>query len=339
MAKMARSPPDGDGDAELRMKIHSMCMVKNEADVIEECLEAAAAWSDHIYVFDNGSTDGTWEKVQALARRCPAVVPFKQDPVAFSDGLRADIHEAFRNRVQPGDWWCRLDADEFYVDDPRVFLAKVPAAFEYVVNASLSYYFTDVDAAAWEADPEAFARTPVQERLRHYVNHWSEPRFMRASPTLAWSRSEGGWPRHLYSARAYPVRIWVKHFCYRSPEQIERRLASRRGAIESGTAFGHEAIADFGQSVAALRQGRPHGGADAESTPTTSWRDRIVPASALAFDAGDRRLEVNEHLMPPLGGGFDRPLWKEAAVRVRDALRALRPARGAAMPGVPAGSA
>jgi hypothetical protein len=297
------------------MQIHGLCIVKNEADVIEECLEAACEWCDHVYVLDNGSTDGTWQKVRAMAVRRPAIVPFRQDPAPFSDGLRADIFNAFRDRAGPADWWCRLDADEFYVDDPRVFLAKVPPAFDYVVSASFSYYFTDVDARAWEADPLRFELMPVQQRLRHYVNHWSEPRFMRAAPGLAWTRADGGWPASLYTARAWPVRIWVKHFCYRSPAQIEQRLASRRGAIESGVAFGHEALADFAGAVAGVRQSRAGFGRAGIEHATSSWRDRVVPAASLCFDALDRRLEVNESLMPPLPGGFHRPAWRRWASR------------------------
>lgn len=29
-------------------KIHSICVVKNEADIIEECLKAASQWSDYV---------------------------------------------------------------------------------------------------------------------------------------------------------------------------------------------------------------------------------------------------------------------------------------------------
>jgi hypothetical protein len=31
-----------------------------------------------------------------------------------------------------GDWWCILDADEFYIDDPREFLEAVPKRFSSV---------------------------------------------------------------------------------------------------------------------------------------------------------------------------------------------------------------
>ena len=37
--------------------------VKNEVDIIDQSLRAAASWCSKIYVFDNGSDDGTWETV------------------------------------------------------------------------------------------------------------------------------------------------------------------------------------------------------------------------------------------------------------------------------------
>lgn len=41
------------------MKIYSLLLVKNEADIIASILKAAAQWSDKVIVMDNGSTDET----------------------------------------------------------------------------------------------------------------------------------------------------------------------------------------------------------------------------------------------------------------------------------------
>src|SRR5215469_2313613 len=61
------------------VKIHGLCIVKNETDILEESLASALRWCDHIYIFDNGSTDGTWELVKNLAIEHPQIVPYKQD--------------------------------------------------------------------------------------------------------------------------------------------------------------------------------------------------------------------------------------------------------------------
>jgi glycosyl transferase family 2 len=303
------------------MRIHGMCMVKDEADIVEEALTAAAAWCDHIYVFDNGSTDGTWELVQRLADDVPQIVPWKTDPAPFSDGLRAQIFERFRSASDPGDWWCRLDADELYIDDPRTFLRKVPEEHAVVWTASFSYYLTDKDAELYEREPERYADdVPVQEKIRWYVNHWSEPRFFRYSEGIDWS-NDGGFPAFVETATPYPVRIWLKHFPYRSPQQIVRRLAARQEAVTRGV-FGHEAIADWGQAVGAVRSTRALMERTGVEFATVDWKERIVPATSLDYDAHDGRLAVNEALMPKLPGRATRA--ERARARLRAVARRVR---------------
>ncbi len=280
------------------MRVHGICIVRDEADVFEECITAALLWCDHVYVFDNGSIDGTWELVQKLAERHPQIVPYKREDTCFSDGLRADIFNEFRARCHPSDWWCRLDADEFYIDDPRIFLAKVPFKYDTVWTASFSYYFTDKDAELYRENPAKYSATPVQQRLRYYVNHWSEPRFIRHRDSIVWTREHGGWPESMSQALAYPVRIWVKHYAYRSPEQIERRLLSRRPAIESGKSFSHEAVANWSSAVASVRQTRAGFANYSPKLAARNWEERIVSASSLDFDNFDRRYNINENIMP-----------------------------------------
>jgi hypothetical protein len=280
------------------MKIHALCLVKNEADVLQETLISALHWCDHIYVFDNGSTDGSWELVNELAKQYPQVVPYKQDDVLYTNGLRADIFNAFQSKAGPQDWWCALDGDEFYIDDPRVFLTKVSCRFQTVWAASLNYYLTDRDVTSYEKDPVGFLKTPVQQRMRYYLANWGELRFFRHSDSIMWARAEGGFPPAMFTAPAYPVRIWLKHYQYRSPEQIQRRLRTRRPAMEASTGFLHEVTPNWGTAIATkqdapldFKNARPEFAGDC-------WEERVVSATSLYYDAFDRRYTVNESLMP-----------------------------------------
>ena len=281
------------------MKIHGLCLVKNEADVLQETLISALHWCDHIYVFDNGSSDGTWELVKELAKQHLQIVPYKHDDVIYSNGLRADIFNAFRSSAGPRDWWCWLDADEFYIDDPGIFLAKIPDRFRIVWTASFAYYFTDQDAILYRQDPVRYLEIPVEQRLRYYLNHWGEPRFFRHSDDIVWSRDRS-FPETLSGVLAYPVRIWLKHYQYRSPEQIERRLLTRRPAIEAGNGFRHEALANWGAAVAAARNASPDFEDARPEFAGARWEERIVPAASLDYDGFNRRYVVNESLMPPM---------------------------------------
>lgn len=266
------------------MKLHGITLVKNEADILGDVLEAAADWADSIYVLDNGSTDGSWELAQEMAKTHPQIVAVDRDTGPYSNTLRRDVFEAFRDRAAPGDWWCKLDADEFYVDHPHRFLARVPERYRLVFGSSFQYHFTDRDRAAFEADPEGWERRPVRERLRHYRNDHSEPRFVRHGPGI-WDSG------HPQDEPVYPVRIWLRHYQYRSPRQIQSRLDSRLAASREGRGFRHEAAGNWGADKGA---GAP------SASGAASWESRVVPAANLDFDAGDGRLVPREELLWPI---------------------------------------
>jgi len=124
-------------------RILGMCVVKNEADIIEECLLSAQKWCDRIFILDNGSNDGTWEIVQKMRNEC--IVPWKQDARPFRDPLRGLLFNAFHDEVRPNDWWCRLDADEFYIDEPRKFLSGISRFHRVVWGLAIEYYLTQED--------------------------------------------------------------------------------------------------------------------------------------------------------------------------------------------------
>jgi glycosyltransferase involved in cell wall biosynthesis len=279
------------------MDIHGITIVRDEADVIAQSLRAATAWCDHIYVLDNGSTDGTWEIVQDLARTHEEVIPHKKWQGPFTESLRGEIFRHFRpHRSTPGDWWCRLDADEFYIDDPRIFLRKVPATYGNVWSSHFNFYFTGKDLRHYEEDPSHYTSdTPIEERLRYYRNNWSELRFFRDDGELVWQEGRP-WPDAL--GRVYPVRIWLKHYQYRSPEQIERRLKRRADLMNRGENhnFFHEVTTNWITTVVD-REGTAR---EVDRSLEPSWRDRIVPPEKLDYDAHDQQLVHRPDLLPNL---------------------------------------
>lgn len=253
------------------MRIFGNCLVKNEADMIEETLRKAAQWCDRIYVLDNGSTDGTWEKVQALAATEPRIVAFRQLAVPFRNDLRRHVFDAFRGEAQPGDWWCVLDADEIYVDDPREFLAAVPRRHHVVWGAYFQHYFTDLDVAREAADPRSYPpHTPAEDALRYWRCDYSEVRFYRHRPGLRWET--GSAPRHL--GVVHPRRIRFKHYQYRSPAQIALRLATRQLAIQQGC----ENFADYSSE--------------------TDWRQKVVPAASCRTARTAADYVIDESVLP-----------------------------------------
>ena len=246
-------------------RIFSICVVKNEGDIIEHCLATARKWSSRIFVYDGESTDDTWDKV--LAMQDEVIVPWKQDGKVFQESLRSEVFNAFRREAKIGDWWCHLDADEFYVSDPRAFLEKVPPAYHVVWGIMVEYYLTRRDVETIDFTLPVAERLPL---LRHYRAQNSEPRFFRHRQRLKWPPFTG-WPLHM--GIPFPERLLFRHYKYRSPKQIQTRLDTRRNNIDRGFAGW-------------------------ESQRTANWCDKLVDPDACEVDVGDDSLKVDDAALP-----------------------------------------
>jgi len=251
-------------------KIHAICVVKNEVDIIAACLRSAEQWADRIIVYDNKSDDGTWEVVKGLANA--RIIPWKQDGKVFQESIRAEVFNNFKAQASPGDWWCRLDADEFYVEDPKIFLARVPWPYHVVWGIAAEFYLTEADLG------KGFL-APIENRLealRYYRVENSEPRFFRHRKGLRWPMNTG-WPVHM--GPVWRERILYKHYKYRSAEQTQKRLDTRREAVARGFPGWDHAIAP-------------------------SWRDKIQESSSLKRYNGGRfeysETDLPNHIEPPL---------------------------------------
>lgn len=230
------------------MKIFGICLIKNEADIIAYSLNRHSEWADQIFVYDNGSTDGTWEIVLDLAKINPKIIPFKQEAKPFRDGLRSEIFNAYKHLVSDGDWWCiRCDSDEFYLDDPRTFLKTISPLHHLVASIHYEYRLTveDVESLSFNKPIEA-----VIDQLTYYhPKQNSEIRFIKHRTRLQWPDITYGYPKHKGVLSAKKIRL--KHFQYRTPEQIERRILVRKQATAEGYQF-------FGRDV------------------VESWKDKLV---------------------------------------------------------------
>lgn len=246
-------------------KIHCIALTKNEEDVIEDCLLDTCRWADRIYIYDGASTDRTWEIVQGL--KSEKIIPWKQDGKVFSEGLRAEVFEAFRHESKIGDWWLQLNVDEYYRECPRQFLARIPKGEDFVWGITVEYCLSDRDLKNID-----FAK-PFQEvrpLLKYYRASWSEPRAFRYRPGLVWS-PKWAWPRHV--GVVAKERIVFQHYPFRSPQQIQTRLDVRR-------------------------DNRARGFAGWEHAKEEDWREKIVKAEELHFDDGGQFVGIDDGNIP-----------------------------------------
>lgn len=227
------------------MKIFAICLVKNEADVISLSLKRHCEWAEKIFVYDNGSTDNTWEIVNKLATQNNKIVPFKKEAKPFSDGLRSEVFEAYRHLASDGDWWCvRCDADEFYIDNPLDVLPKVP--FYYQAVSSLHFEYELEECEIETIDFDANIESVLQEIKYYNKKSTSEVRFIRHREKLNWP-TDYGFPRRF--GVISPMKIRLKHYQYRSPNQIQLRIETRKQPEPKGILFSKRTMLQHGKQL------------------------------------------------------------------------------------------
>jgi glycosyltransferase involved in cell wall biosynthesis len=211
------------------MKFHVLLPVRDEADIMGQCLRHLLTWTDAIYVFDTGSVDETWEIVQDFAASDKRVMPLKKDPVYFSETrLRGWLFHQARKQMRNGDWFLRVDADEFHHIPPPEFVRTRMRPHETIAyHQYYDFRLTESEVKAWESGKETLAdrQKPIEER-RHWFTPsvYSEPRLCRYRETMCWPPTVSFPFNAGFVARE---RLPIRHYPHRDPMQLERRCRLR----------------------------------------------------------------------------------------------------------------
>ena len=211
------------------MRFHCLLPVRDEADIIGQCLNHMLTWADAIYVFDTGSVDQTWEIIQDLASKDKRVMPLKKDPVYYSENrLRGWLFQQARQYMKNGDWFLRVDADEFHHIPPPEFVKTRLKSHETIVyHQYYDFCLLASEVAAWEAGKETLADRdrPIAERRRWFTpSIYSEPRLCRYRETMQWPITVSFPYNAGFVARE---RLPIRHYPHRDPRQLERRCLLR----------------------------------------------------------------------------------------------------------------
>ena len=214
---------------ESSMRFHALLPVRDEADIIGECLQHLLTWADAIYVFDTGSVDETWEIVGDLASGDDRVRLLGKDAVYFSETrLRGWMFHRARRHMAEGDWFLRVDADEFHHIPPPEFVRTRLRRHETIVfHQYYDFRLTAAEVRAWETGKETLddRARPIAERRRWFtVSPYSEPRLCRYRTTMRWPPTVSFPYNAGYRARA---RLPIRHYPHRDPVQLERRCRLR----------------------------------------------------------------------------------------------------------------
>jgi glycosyltransferase involved in cell wall biosynthesis len=215
------------------MRFHALLPVRDEADIVGQCLRQLLAWADAVYVFDTGSADDTWDIVRDVASTENRVRLLGQDPVYFSETrLRGWMFHQARAHMRDGDWFLRVDADEFHHVPPPEFARMRLARHETIVfHQYYDFRLTEADVRAWQAGEETLSdrARPIEQRRRWFtVSPYTEPRLCRYRTSMRWPPTVSFPFNAGFRARA---RLPIRHYPHRDPVQLEQRCWLRAAML------------------------------------------------------------------------------------------------------------
>ncbi len=203
-------------------KLFAVCLVKNEEDVIADCLRHAANFCDRIYVLDNASTDRTWEIVRGL--KLAPVVPVCSTDFPYREYLRVWFMGAKKDELGFGNWWYILDADMFLDGDPREAIREADREGADAIGVNvINFHLTagEVAAARWEGRQEGW-----RDRVYYQPYESGEIDLFKNTPRLDYGICAR---LPLGLTREYSRRPISRHYPHRSTEQLAKRVRTKSG--------------------------------------------------------------------------------------------------------------
>jgi len=211
------------------MSFYALLPVRDEADIIGQCLDHLLKWADKIFVFDTGSIDETWEIVNSFAAKDNRIKTVQKEPVFFSETrLRGYLFHIARQEMRDGDWFIRVDADEFHHIPPPEFVKTRMRRHETVAyHQYYDFRLTETEVKAWEVGAETLAdrQQPIEERRRWFIpSSYSEPRLCRYRQNMQWPPTVSFPYNAGFVARE---RLPIRHYPHRDVVQLRRRCRLR----------------------------------------------------------------------------------------------------------------
>jgi len=197
-----------------------LLMTYNEADIIEEVMNANKKYFDKILVLD-GSNDGTDEILKSFDN----VVYLIRDQDLFPqrkvrDGARQFLLEEAQKRFGHEGWFTILHGDEIFVDDPNQIAKRAEKAGAEKVNWHSLSFFLHTSQKEEIFDPQK----PLEERVIYYQPGSLEIRQFKNKSGIFYDINQHNkvFPLGLNNKILFDFPIF-KHYIERSPSQGEFR--------------------------------------------------------------------------------------------------------------------
>jgi glycosyltransferase involved in cell wall biosynthesis len=192
-------------------------MVKDEADIILDCISNMLSQVDHVIVADNGSTDGTREILAQL----PVELVDDDEPAYYQSKKMSRL--AYRAMQEGAQWVVPFDADELWYS-PQGRIAEV--------LESQSRWVSEAPMFNHVATGVQNGHSPVENMVwrQRYAESFHKVA-CRTHPSLCIHEGNHG-AYYTHPVESERGLIFIRHFQYRSPEQFLSKVRNGARALE-----------------------------------------------------------------------------------------------------------
>jgi predicted nucleic acid-binding Zn-ribbon protein len=203
----------------------------NEIDIVEAVVGYLTGQGIAVHLFDNWSTDGTYEKCEDLLRRgaCASLQRFPAAPSEHYEWVAQLDNTAQFAASLDADWVLHYDADEIRCSPWRGMSLREGIAFVDSLGYNaidftvLNFAFTD------DVSPERFKadQMPFFEFGRD-PPYFSQVKAWRSRGRTVDLSSTGGHEALFADRKIFPLKFLTKHYSLRSKAQATRKIFADR---------------------------------------------------------------------------------------------------------------
>ncbi len=202
----------------------------NEADIIVQVVADLIAQGIHVYLLDDGSTDGTIAAVEPYLGRGVLQIERlrKPHPANVFGWEEILLRKTQLARDLDADWFIHHDADEFR-ESPWQHLKLLDA-----IRRVDALGFNAIDFASfdfWPTDDSFRPGADVRETFPYYSEHAAYDRLQ----IRCWKKTDhidlaasGGHDARFPNRSVFPLRFILRHYPIRSQEHGERKVFRER---------------------------------------------------------------------------------------------------------------
>ena len=214
-----------------RKKVAAIIHGYNEADILPEVVDYLVAHGVEVHYFDNWSTDGTWELVQALVAEQKIVhcerFPCKPNK-EYEWRAQLEKTEEYAECLD-ADWIMHHDADEIRVAPwEGVTLTEAIAHIDALGFNAID--FTVIDFRFLEGNTDR--GMPYQKNLTHFEfgrrsGHFSQVKCWKNTAKISLA-SSGGHDATYEGRKVFPIKFLLKHYPLRNKTQANNKVYKHR---------------------------------------------------------------------------------------------------------------